>query len=119
MGCSLYALICSSFEGGKRLLVTSFFFSPSQCVQNGGNHVRLLRKKGGTGCQRSYLLVDGWEQRYEVVTSCDHLHWSHASYSDQTQMRRHNMILCDVLWICDKVYSASSVHGVLSGFVNR
>lgn len=33
----------------------------SQCYfQNGGNHVR--HKKARTGCQRSYLLVDGWEQ---------------------------------------------------------
>lgn len=62
-----------------------------------------------------YWWMDG-NRRYEVVTSCDHLHGSHASYSDQTQMLGHNinMILCDVLWIHDEVYSASSVHGVSS-----
>lgn len=37
--------------------------SLSQCYfQNGGDHVRGLVQKAGTGCQRSYLLVDGWEQ---------------------------------------------------------
>lgn len=30
--------------------------------QNGGDHVRRLARKAGTRCQRSYLLVDGWEQ---------------------------------------------------------
>lgn len=50
-----------NFEGEKkgRLLLISPFL---RYFQNGCNHVRRLGQKAGTGCQRSYLLLDGWEQ---------------------------------------------------------
>lgn len=58
--------------------------------------------------------MDG-NRRYEVVTSCDHLHGSHASYSDRTQMLGHNMSLYADIWTRDKMFSAT-VHGMSSGF---
>lgn len=57
--------------------------------------------------------MDG-NRRYEVVTSCDHLHGSHASYSDRTQMLGYNMSLYADIWMRDKMFSAP-VHGMSSG----
>lgn len=59
--------------------------------------------------------MDG-NRRYEVVTSCDHLHGSHASYSDRTQMLGHNTRLYADIWTRDKMFSAT-VHEMSSGFV--
>ncbi len=50
--------------------------------------------------------MDG-NRRYEVVTSCDHLHGSHASYSDRTQMLGHNTSLYADIWMRDKMFSAT------------
>lgn len=52
-------------------------------------------------CQRSYLLVDGWEQAIRRGHILWHLHRSHASYSHRTQMLGHN-ITAFVL-ICGRV----------------
>lgn len=49
--------------------------------------------------------MDG-NRRYEVVTSCDHLHGSHASYSDWTQMPGHNVSFYADIWTHDKVFRA-------------
>lgn len=59
--------------------------------------------------------MDG-NRRYEVVTSCDHLHGSHASYPDRTQMLGHNTRLYADIWTRDKMFSAT-VHEMSSGFV--
>lgn len=58
--------------------------------------------------------MDG-NRRYEMVTSCDHLHGSHASYSDRTQMLGYNMSLYADIWMRDKMFNAT-VHGMSSGF---
>lgn len=46
--------------------------------------------------------MDG-NRRYEVVTSCDHLHGSHASYSDRTQMLGNNVRLYADIWMHDQM----------------
>lgn len=46
----------------KRLLKEMLISSSLWYFQNGANHVRHIGQKARTGCQRSYLLVDGWEQ---------------------------------------------------------
>lgn len=45
MGSNLYPLIWSGFEVGGGTSGHVIFFPLSWCVQNGGNHVRLPRKK--------------------------------------------------------------------------
>lgn len=50
--------------------------------------------------------MDG-NRRYEVVTSCDHLHRSHASYLNQTQMLGHDMSFSEVFWMRDKIFRAT------------
>ena len=41
-----------------------------------------------------------------MVTSCDHLHTSHARYLDPTQMPGHNTRLDADIWIFDKMFIA-------------
>ena len=41
-----------------------------------------------------------------MVTSCDHLHTSHARYLDPTQMPGHNTRLYADIWIFDKRFIA-------------
>lgn len=53
-----------------------------------------------------YWEMDG-NRRYEVVTSCDHLHRSYASYSDRTQMPMHNVGLYADIWTHDKMFRAA------------
>lgn len=61
--------------------------------------------------------MDG-NRRHEVVTSCDHLQQSHTSYSDQTQMLRHETrARMRRVGHVTKVFSAA-VHGVSNGFVS-
>lgn len=60
--CGMYSVCGVMFRNFQRkeglLLIPSSLYY----FQNGGSHVRSLGQKAGTGCQRSYLLVDGWEQ---------------------------------------------------------
>lgn len=63
----------------------------SSCKMAAITHGTAKKKKKQTQDVKGtiYWKMDG-NRRYEVVTSCDHLHGSHASYSDRTQMLRYN-----------------------------
>lgn len=68
---------------------------------------RALDKKRAQGVKGAiYWEMDG-NRRYEVVTSCDHLHGSHASYSDQTQMPGHNVSFYADIWTHDTMFHAT------------